>query len=87
MLTDNIRVSDRLINGSIGAVKHIDRRSKPLFSIIYVKFDDSKAGNSLKDRRLRGELNECVPITTRAKRFLFKKREKVLLLLKEKDFC
>ena len=44
-------------------MKHIDRRSKPLCSTIYVKFDDSKAGNPLKDRRLRGELKECVTIT------------------------
>ena len=73
MLTDNISVSDRLINGSIGKVKHWDRRSKPLCSTIYVKFDDPKAGNSMKDRRLRGELKECVPITARAKRFPLKK--------------
>ena len=63
MLTDNVSVSDRLINGSLGTIKHLDRRSKPLCSTIYVKFDDSKAGNPLKDRRLRGELKECVPIT------------------------
>ena len=46
ILTDNIIVSGRLINSSIGAVKHLDRRSKPLFSLLYVKFDDPKAGNS-----------------------------------------
>ena len=34
-----------------------------------MKFDDPKAGNSLKDRRLRGELKECVPVTTGTKRF------------------
>ena len=39
-------------------------------STIYVKFDDSKAGNSLKDRLL-GELKECLP--ARAKRFQLKK--------------
>ena len=55
MLTDNISVSDRLINSSIGTVKHLDTRSKPLCNTIYVTFDDPKAGNSLKDRRLRGE--------------------------------
>ena len=38
-----------------------------------MKFDDSKAGNSLKDRRLRGELNECVPIIARTKRYPLKK--------------
>ena len=40
---------------------------------IYVKFDDPKAGNSLKVRRLRVELKECVPVTAREKRFPLKK--------------
>ena len=34
MLTDNISVSDRLITGSVGIVKHLGRRSKPLCSTI-----------------------------------------------------
>ena len=58
MLTDNTSISDRLINGSFGRVKHLDVTSKPLSSTIYVKLNDSKAGNSLKDRRLWGELKE-----------------------------
>ena len=74
MLTDNISVADRLINGSIGTVKHLQMKAdKPLLGTIYVKFDDRNAGNSLKDRRLRGELKECVPITATTKRFPFKK--------------
>ena len=60
MLTDNISVSGRLINVSTGTVKHLNRRIKPLCSTVYVKFDDPKAGNSLKDRRLCGELKVCV---------------------------
>ena len=51
MLTDNISVSYRLINGSISTVKHLDVRSKLLFSTIYVTFDYPKADNSLKDRK------------------------------------
>ena len=76
---DNINVSDRLINGSIGTVKHIDRRSKPLCSTIYVKFDDPKAGNSLKDRSLLGELKECLPIAIRAKRLPLKKGKSTVI--------
>ena len=38
-----------------------------------MKFDDPKAGNCLKDKRLRGELNERVLITARTKRFSLKK--------------
>ena len=79
MLTDNISVSDRLINGLIGTVKHLERRSKPLCSTVYVKLDDPKAGNSLKGRRLRGELKECVPISARAKRFPLKKGKSTVI--------
>ena len=64
ILTDSIYVSDTLINGSIGTVKPLDRRSKPLCSTIYVKIDDSKTS---------GEMNECVPITAKVKRFPLKK--------------
>ena len=42
-------------------------------STIYVKFDDPKTDNSLKDKRLLGELNEHLPITARTKRFPLKK--------------
>ena len=86
MLPDNIGVSDRLINGSIGTVKHLDRRSKPLFSTIYMKFDDPKAGKSMKDRMLCGEVKECVPITARAKRFPLKKRKRTVIA-ERKLFC
>ena len=75
MLADNVSVSERVINGSISAVKHLDKRSKPLWSTIYVKFDDPKAGNSLKERRLHDKVKECVPIS------FFKRKEKVLFLL------
>ena len=73
MLTDDLTVTDRLINGSIGTVKHINRRPKLLCSTIHVKFDDPKAGNSLKDRRFHGELKGCVPIAV--KEVSFKKRK------------
>ena len=45
-----------------------------------MKFDDPKAGNSLKDRRLRGELKECVPITARKKRFPLKKGKSTVIV-------
>ena len=48
MLTDNVSVSVRLINSSIGTVKHLDIRSKPLFSTIYVKFGHPEAGNCVE---------------------------------------
>ena len=53
MLIDNINVFHRLLNGSVGTVKHQNIRSNSLYSTIYVKFDDPKAGNYMKDRRLQ----------------------------------
>ena len=73
MFIDNINVLDRLINASVSTVEHLDIKSKPLCSIIYMKFDDARAGNFLKDRRLRGELKECVLITLTTKKFPSKK--------------
>ena len=74
MLTDNISVADRLINGSIGTIRYLHfNPNYPLLGEIYVKFDDPKAGNSLKDNRLRGELKECVPIRAIVKTFPFTK--------------
>ena len=49
MSSDNINVFDRLINGSIGTAKLLNIRPNLLCSTIYVKFDDSKAGNFMKD--------------------------------------
>ena len=83
VLTDNIGVSNRLINGSIGTVKHLHMRSKPLCSTVYVKFDYSKAGNFLKDMSLWW-FEGMIPITARAKRFHLKK-SKELLFLKENN--
>ena len=76
MLTDDLNVSDRLINGSVATVKYIDMWPKPFCWTVFVEIDDPKAGNSLKDERLYGDLKECVTIPARAKRFPLKEREK-----------
>ena len=80
-----MNVFDRLINGSIGTVKHLDIRSNSLCSTIYVKFDDPKAENSMKDRRLRNELKECVPVTARTKKFPLK-MDKITVIAERKQF-
>ena len=78
MLTDNVSVSDRLINGSIGTIKHLDRTSKPLCGTICVKFDDPKLGNSMKNRGFCCELKEYVPNTTKTTRFQLKKGKSIV---------
>lgn len=48
MLTTNIDIAARLINGQLGTIMRINlslRTQKP--TIIYIKFDDSKAGKNL----------------------------------------
>ena len=52
---------------------------------IYIKFDDSKAGNSLKNNRLRGELKDCVPIRAIVKNFPFTKG-KTVITVQRKQF-
>ena len=68
-----------MFNSSISTVKYLNRRSKPLSSTEDLKFDEPKADNSLKDRRLCGELKEYVPITARAKRFPLKKGKSAVI--------
>ena len=51
MLTNNVDISDRLINGQIGTVTRIlvnEVSQKP--SIVYIKFDDEDAGNLVIDK-------------------------------------
>ena len=87
MLTDNLCDSDRLINGSVGTVKYLDRGSEPLCSIIYVKSEDLKAGNSLKDGKLCGDLKKYVPITVGARKFPLNKIKSTAIAEKKNYFC
>ena len=72
MLMYNINVADKLNNGSMGTVAylHINPRDF-LTGSIYIKFDDENAGKSMKNRRSREELNDCVPISAIAQPFPF----------------
>ena len=72
MLLDNRNVSDRMINGSIGAVKPLDIRS----NVLCIKYMWNLMIQKLEppwDRRLRNELKKCVPITARTNKFPLKK--------------
>ena len=79
MLTANINTSSRLMNGSVGKIEYtqIPRAGNDLVGIIYVKFYDVDAGNSLKNN-LRNELNKYVPITAIAKTFLHSHKNKTV---------
>ena len=73
MLTNNLDIEDRLINGTMGTVKYIDRvRNNKPTGVIYVQFEDPQAGNKLKNKHYRGELKDCVPIQSKPRPFQYK---------------
>ena len=46
MLTTNINIQDHLINGQMGTVIKIDINTNNEPNVLYVKFDDEKAGKT-----------------------------------------
>ena len=59
MLTNNIDIADRLINGQLGTVMRINvdcNTQKP--NVINVKFDDDKAGKNLL-QKLNNQYANC----------------------------
>jgi len=75
MLTINIDTEDKLINGSLGTVKILDRvKNGNPTGIVYVKFDDECAGNKLKINRYP-KIRGLVPIKPTTVRFPYGKRK------------
>ena len=62
MLTVNIDIADRLINGQIGTVKHISFDLNRSLTKIYIKFDDSSAGRKKINSDTFARQNIWVPI-------------------------
>ena len=65
MLTNNIDIADRLINGQIGTIIKVDvnkNTQKP--TVVYVRFDDNKAGKTVisKSSNIFVRENNVVPI-------------------------
>lgn len=61
MLLSNIDIDDRLINGQIGTVAHIVSRNSRV-EIIYIKFDDNKAGLKAQRKDKFARYSQIVPI-------------------------
>ena len=77
MLTKNMDVSDRFINGAIGTAVKIHRRAagtKPS-GVIFVRFDDPEAGNKSKINCYRDELKDGVLIEAVTQQFLVSKNK------------
>ena len=63
MLTVNIDIADRLINGQIGTVKHISYNNINGHIVkVYIKFDDAQAGLKKIDTDPFGKQHQWVPI-------------------------
>ena len=86
MLTINMDIGDRLINGLIGAVMYMNNvaTNQVAEGIIYVKCDKN-AGNSYKDNRLRGIFKQCVPFSVSTNIFSFE-RGKSLIVAERNSF-
>ena len=61
MLTINIDLQGRLVNGPLGIVMHIARNSKGILKI-YLKSGDAIAGIKAMNADTFGKLNSWVPI-------------------------
>ena len=79
MLTKNIAIDDKLVNGTIATIKKLDRVGNDIYGDpkgrIYVKCDDKTAGARYKDSRLIPELKDCVPIEPEIVKFFHKGTE------------
>ena len=65
MLTTNIDIADRLINGQLGTIVRIEvNQNNQNPTVIYIKFDDDKAGSSLIQRSSHPFIreNQVVPL-------------------------
>ena len=62
MLTINVDLKDRLVNGQLGTVKHIIRDYQHDISKIYVKFDDCNAGKLKMNSENFAKQHSWVPI-------------------------
>ena len=66
MITKNLDVGDKLINGTLATIKKLDRVGNDMNwypkGRVYIICDDESAGNKYKDSRLIQGLKDCVPI-------------------------
>ena len=62
MLTVNVDIEDRLINGQLGTVFHLKYNLQHMVHIIYIKFTDSNAGLRKMQQDHYARQNNVVPI-------------------------
>ena len=82
MLTKNIDIDDKLVNGTLATIIKVDRVGNDVYGYpkgrVYIKCDDKSAGGKYKDARLIQELKECVPIQPKLGEFHYQGKKKSL---------
>ena len=79
MITVNLDIDDKLVNGTLATIKKLDRVGNDIYGYptgrVYIKCDDESAGSKYKDLRLIQELKDCVPIEPEVVKFKYKGKE------------
>ena len=86
MLTVNVDLQDRLVNGQLGTVKYIVLNSQNNASKIYIKFDDCKTGLKKMNTDNFARQHLWVPIEKTTVDIRIKSNNNSSLLLKELNF-
>ena len=61
MLTSNLDIDDKLVNGLVGTVKQIRCKNNEV-SVVYVTFNDKNAGREAMQSDVTARQHNCVPI-------------------------
>ena len=61
MLTSNLDIDDRLVNGLVGTVKQIKYKNNEV-SVVHVKFNDNNAGREAMQSDVTAQQHNWVPI-------------------------
>ena len=79
MLTKNLDIEDKLVNGTLATITKLDRVGNDIYGNpigrVYVKCDNESAGSKYKDARLIQELKYCVPVQPEVVKFNYKGKE------------
>ena len=86
MLTTNINIEDRLINGQMGTVKHIEIKENELRTI-YLELDDKCAGQiRMNGSDVIAKNNKSVPVKREETSIYFNKHKSTSPTIKRTQF-
>ena len=74
MLTSNLDIDDRLVNGLVGTVKQIKYKNNEV-SVVYVKFNDNNAGREAMQSDVTAQQHNWGPIEKHQALFCLRKNK------------